>query len=46
MKIRLVTLNEPEEIYAVLDEISVYYKGYNFERTAIELVNYHENCPL
>jgi tRNA-dihydrouridine synthase B len=45
-RLRLVTLNEPEEIYAVLDEISVYYKDYNFERTAIELIDYHEKCPL
>jgi tRNA-dihydrouridine synthase B len=45
-RLRLVTLNEPEEIYAVLDEISEYYKDYSFERTPIELVNYHENCPL
>jgi tRNA-dihydrouridine synthase B len=43
---RLVTLKTPEEVNAVLDEIAVKYDGYVFEKTAIELVNYHENCPL
>jgi tRNA-dihydrouridine synthase len=43
---RLVTLAEPEEIIAVLDEIGERYEGYEMERTLIELVNYHENCPL
>ena len=43
---RLVTLNTEEEINAVLDEISVNYAGYGFEKTPIELINYHENCPV
>ncbi len=43
---RLVTLNSPAEIEAVLDEISVHYKDHTFARAPIELVNYHEKCPL
>ena len=41
---KLVTLKEIEEIGLVLDEIAEKYRGYNFERTAIELINYHEHC--
>jgi len=41
---KLVTLKEIEEIQSVLDEIVEKYTGYNFERTAIELINYHEHC--
>lgn len=43
---RLVTLNSPEEINEVLNEISIHYSGYEFERTPIEIINYHEKCPL
>ncbi len=43
---RLVTLMEPAEIEAVLDEVTANYQGYNFERTPIELIDYHQNCPL
>ena len=43
---QLVTLIEPEAIIAVLDEIAQRYEGYEMERAPIELVNYHENCPL
>lgn len=43
---QLVTLTEPEQIIAVLDEIAQRYEGYEMERMPIELVNYHENCPL
>lgn len=45
-RLRLVTLTEPEAIYTLLDEIAVHYNGYNFEHQQIELVNYHEKCPL
>ncbi|MEO6489197.1 MAG: tRNA dihydrouridine synthase DusB [Ferruginibacter sp.] len=45
-RLRLVTLNQPEEIYEVLQEISTHYSGYEFERTPIEIINYHEKCPL
>jgi tRNA-dihydrouridine synthase len=43
---KLVTLMEPEEIEAVLDEMAQHYDGYAFERTPIELINYHEKCPV
>ncbi len=43
---RLVTLKLVEEIEAVLDEILDNYKDAIIERTAIELVNYHEKCPI
>lgn len=42
---KLVTLKTAEEIDAVLDEIVNVYSGFKFEKTAIELVNYHEKCP-
>ncbi len=43
---RLVTLNTVEEIEAVLDELYEYYKGYQFERAQIDLIDYHQNCPI
>ncbi|HJV18384.1 MAG TPA: tRNA dihydrouridine synthase DusB [Sediminibacterium sp.] len=43
---RLVTLMLQEEIEAVLDEVAVTYKGFEIERTPIELINYHEKCPI
>lgn len=43
---RLVTLREMEEVEAVLDEVKQIYSGFTIERTPIELVNYHEKCPL
>ena len=43
---KLVTLKTVEEIDAVLDEISVVYANYEFEKSAIELINYHEKCPI
>lgn len=43
---KLVTLNSPEEINAVLDEIITHYAGYTFEHSPIEIINYHEKCPL
>ena len=45
-RLRLVTLNSPEAIMEVLDEISEHYKSYSFERMPIEIINYHEKCPL
>jgi tRNA-dihydrouridine synthase B len=42
---RLVTLNAIEEIEEVFGEILVRYQGYQFEKSPIELVNYHEKCP-
>lgn len=43
---RLVTLMLQEEIEAVLDEVATTYKGFVIERTPIELIDYHENCPI
>lgn len=42
---RLVTLTTREEIDEVLSEIEVAYAGFEFQKTAIELINYHEKCP-
>ena len=43
---KLVTLPTVEEIDAVLDEIAKVYAGFEMEKTPIELVNYHEKCPV
>src|SRR6187431_132663 len=43
-RLQLVTLKTVEEIDAVLDEIVNKYAGYEFEKTPIELINYHEKC--
>jgi tRNA-dihydrouridine synthase B len=43
---KLVTLSNVEEINAVLDEVARQYAGFELEKTPIELVNYHEKCPI
>lgn len=43
---QMVTLETVAEIDAVLDEIVKVYAGYTFEKTNIELINYHEKCPI
>lgn len=43
---KLVTLTSPEAIDEVLDQISVHYKDYQFQHTPIEIIDYHQNCPL
>jgi len=43
---KLVTLKTEEEINLVFDEIARTYTGFEFEKTPIELVNYHEKCPV
>jgi len=43
---QLVTLKTEEEINAVLDQVAKTYAGYQFERTSIELINYHQHCPI
>lgn len=43
---KLVTLTSVEEILAVLDDISKTYSGFELAKTPIELINYHENCPV
>ena len=45
-RLKLVTLTSPQSIYEVLDEISEHYKDYQFQHTPIEIINYHQNCPL
>jgi len=45
-RFKLVTLNSPEEIYEVLNHISAHYKDYEFQHSPIEIINYHQNCPL
>ena len=43
---KLVILKTVEEIDEVLNEIASVYKGYQFEKTPIELINYHEKCAV
>jgi nifR3 family TIM-barrel protein len=43
---RLVTLPTEEEVNEVLNEVAVNYAGFEMERTSIQLVNYHEKCPV
>ena len=43
---RLVTVNTEEEVNAVLDEVASTYAGFQISKTPIELVNYHEKCPV
>jgi nifR3 family TIM-barrel protein len=45
-RLRLVTTEDIEELYAILNEIQQVYAGYTFQKTEIEMVNYHENCPI
>jgi tRNA-dihydrouridine synthase len=43
---KLVTLKTVEEIDEVLHEIERVYAGHQFEKTPIELIDYHQNCPV
>ncbi|MCW3087935.1 MAG: nitrogen fixation protein NifR, partial [Sediminibacterium sp.] len=43
---RLVTLKLMEEVEEVLDEVKENYSGFTIERSPIELINYHEKCPV
>ncbi|MBL0134428.1 MAG: tRNA dihydrouridine synthase DusB [Chitinophagaceae bacterium] len=43
---KLVTLKTVEEIDEVLNDISRVYAGYTFEKAPIELIDYHEKCPV
>jgi tRNA-dihydrouridine synthase B len=43
---KLVTLKTADEINEVLDEVARVYAGYEFIKTPIELINYHEKCPV
>lgn len=43
---RLVTLNSPEAIHEVLDQIAEHYRDFRFPALPIELIDYHQKCPL
>jgi tRNA-dihydrouridine synthase B len=43
---KLVTMATIEEVNEVLDEVARIYAGYELQKTPIELVNYHEKCPV
>jgi nifR3 family TIM-barrel protein len=43
---KLVTLKTVEEIDEVLNEIERVYAGHQFEKIPIELIDYHQNCPV
>lgn len=43
---KLVTLKTEEELNEVFDTIATTYQGYQFEKSSIALVDYHQNCPL
>ena len=43
---KLVRMNELQEIMLLLDEIQEKYQGFVFERARIELIDYHQNCPV
>jgi tRNA-dihydrouridine synthase B len=43
---QLVTLKTTEEIDEVLNNINLAYQDYHIERAPIELIDYHEKCPL
>ena len=45
-RLRLVTLKTKEELEEVFLQILEKYKDYNFERSPIELINYHDKCSL
>lgn len=43
---KLVTLKTVEELDAVLTEIESAYKDFQFEKTTIDLIDYHEKCAV
>ena len=45
-RLKLVTLTSPEAINEVLDEMSLHYADYEFKHTPIEIIDYHQKCPL
>ena len=45
-RLKLVTLTSPDAINEVLDEMSRHYAGYEFQPAPIELIDYHQKCPL
>jgi tRNA-dihydrouridine synthase B len=45
-RLKLVTTSDIDEIYSILNEVEIKYKGYEFERSYQENINYHQTCPL
>lgn len=45
-RLKLVTLTSPDAINEVLDDMSRHYAGYQFQPAPIELIDYHQKCPL
>jgi tRNA-dihydrouridine synthase B len=43
---QLMTLTSPRHIHEVLNEIGDHFEKIDVSETTIELVNYHERCPL
>lgn len=43
---KLVTLKEVAEIEEVLTEVERNYQGFEFEKSRIELIDYHQKCPV
>lgn len=43
---KLVTLKTADEIDAVLGEVVETYAGFEFRHNVVELINYHEKCPI
>jgi len=43
---KLVTIKTEQEINEVLDIITETYAGFEFKKIPIELINYHEKCPI
>jgi tRNA-dihydrouridine synthase B len=43
---KLVTLKTAEEIDAVLGDVIETYAGFEFQQNVVELINYHEKCPI
>lgn len=43
---KLVTTKEPDAIFEVLNEIENHFQGFEFERSPIDMINYHENCAI
>ena len=43
---KLVTTNDLDIVYSVLNEVEKVYDGYEFELKYEPLINYHQTCPM
>jgi nifR3 family TIM-barrel protein len=43
---KLVTLKSMDDILDILEEVKSVYTGFEFEPNRLELINYHEKCPI